>query len=109
MFVPTNVDYQLVHSFIVQSRSLDYLRQGLTPLLEWNLSWTPKFFIVDFSPEQISIIEELFPCKLKFKFSLTLFFIFTQNNVLGFQLQTPGKIMAFQMCSGEFLILKTHF
>lgn len=72
VFVPTNVDYQLVYCFIVQSSKLDYLRQGLAPLLEWNPSWSPKFFTVDFSIEQINIIEEMFPCKFNASYKVSV-------------------------------------
>lgn len=61
VFVPTNVDFQIVYSFVVQARSKQCLKEGLTSLMEWNSYWTPKFFVVDFSHDQIHVIESLFP------------------------------------------------
>lgn len=63
VFVPTNVDFQIVYSFVVQARSKQCLKEGLTSLMEWNPYWTPKFFVVDFSHDQIHVIESLFPCE----------------------------------------------
>jgi len=61
VFVATNVDYQLVYCFIIQTRNKACVKEGLELLVAWNPSWSPKIFTVDFSKEQIEAIELLFP------------------------------------------------
>ena len=35
--------------------------EALQILCEWNPGWTPKYFICDFSEEQITAVENVFP------------------------------------------------
>lgn len=63
VFVPTNVDFQLVYLFMVQSRSNTSLRNGIVKLAEWNPDWSPKFLIVDYGIERLSMLDQLFPSK----------------------------------------------
>lgn len=61
MYVQTNVDFQLVGEFIVQTNSNAMISEGLQKIKEWNPGWTPKFVVVDFSEEQINAVESVFP------------------------------------------------
>jgi len=70
LFVPTNVDWQLVYLFMVQSRSTKCMKDGLKSLIEWNPYWSPKFLSIDFIKERLPIFEEIFPG------TVTVFFFF---------------------------------
>ena len=63
LFVQTNVDYQLVASFIVEMRNKESIIQGLTSIKEWNPAWSPKYIIVDYSDEQMEAVKDVFPGK----------------------------------------------
>lgn len=59
--VKTNVDYQVVASFIVQHETADPIAETLNILKDWNPSWNPKFFMTDLSEQEINAVEEVFP------------------------------------------------
>lgn len=61
LYVQTNVDFQLVGEFILQANTACMLMEGLQTFKEWNPGWSPKFVTVDFSEEQISAVENIFP------------------------------------------------
>ena len=58
--VKTNVDYQVVGSFVIQDESTDSIKEALNILKDWNPYWSPNYFMTDFSNEEISAIEETF-------------------------------------------------
>ena len=59
--VKTNVDYEVVASFIVQHETADPIAEALNILKDWNPSWNPKFFMTDLSEQEINAVEEVFP------------------------------------------------
>lgn len=59
--VTTNVDYQIVGSFDVQSETADAIFEALMVLKSWNPRWKPSCFMVDYSDKEISAIERLYP------------------------------------------------
>ena len=59
--VKTNVDYQIVGSFVTQSERTDAIKEAIGILKEWNPNWKPNFFMTDFSEEEIQAIEETYP------------------------------------------------
>lgn len=61
IYVQTNVDFQLVGEFIVQTNSNAMISEGLQKIKEWNPGWSPKFVVIDFSEEQINAVETVFP------------------------------------------------
>ena len=62
--VKTNVDYQIVGSFVIQSETTDSIYEALSVLKSWNPKWNPSYFMVDYSEEEMSAIGKLFPGKL---------------------------------------------
>jgi len=66
IFVQTNVDYQLVGTFIVEVRNKESIMQGLTSIKEWNPGWAPKYFVLDYSEEQDGAVKALFPGSSQF-------------------------------------------
>lgn len=61
LFVQTNVDYQLVATFIVEMRNKESLIQGLSSIKNWNPTWAPKYITVDYSDDQMEAAMEVFP------------------------------------------------
>ena len=66
IFVPSNVDFQLVYVFIIQTVSKECLLEAIQPILDWNMGWKPKYITVDFSKTQIAATETLFPSKISY-------------------------------------------
>ena len=62
--VKTNVNYQIVGSFIIQRETQISIFEALQILSSWNPGWIPSNAMCDFSNEEIKAIEELFPGKL---------------------------------------------
>ena len=63
LFVQTNVDYQLVASFIVEVRNKASILQGLSTVKDWNPGWLPKYIVIDYSDDQSEAVKEVFPSK----------------------------------------------
>lgn len=59
--VKTNVDYQVVGSFIIQHETTEAIAEALQTLKQWNQSWKPQFFMTDLSEQEINAVEEVFP------------------------------------------------
>ena len=59
LWVKTNVDYCAVASFVVQTENSNAIWQALQVIRDWNPSWNPKFFMVDFCEAEIHAIERL--------------------------------------------------
>ena len=61
--VKTNVDYQIVASFVVQDESTKSITEALAILKSWNPFWDAKCFMVDNCEEEIQSIEANFSGK----------------------------------------------
>ena len=56
----TNVDYQVVASFVIQDESTDSIKEALQVLKQWNPEWKPSYFMTDFCEEEMTALEETF-------------------------------------------------
>lgn len=61
--VRTNVDYQIVGSFVIQDECTDTIKEALAIFKNWNKVWSPKFFMTDCCDEEINALEETFDGK----------------------------------------------
>ena len=61
LVVKTNVNYQIVGSFVLQSETSESIAEALKVICDWNASWSPLYFMVDYSEEEMSAITSLFP------------------------------------------------
>jgi hypothetical protein len=61
LVVKTNVDYQVVGSFVTQGESKECIMEGLKVLSSWNPGWKPACFMTDFCEAEFNAIEEVFP------------------------------------------------
>lgn len=63
LVVKTNVDYQVVGSFVLQNEASTNIEKALKVISDWNPDWSPKSFLVDYSESEIGAVERLFPGK----------------------------------------------
>ena len=61
LVVKTNVNYQVVGSFVLQSETPDAIAEAQGIIKTWNAAWNPSYFMVDHSEEEMSAIRRLFP------------------------------------------------
>ncbi len=63
MCVKTNVDYQVVATFVSESESTENIEEALNIIKEWNPEFQPRYFMTDYSNEEMSAIGTVFPAK----------------------------------------------
>lgn len=63
LVVKSNVDYQVVGSFVLQSEASTNIEKALKVIANWKPDWCPKSFLVDYSEVEIGAVERLFPGK----------------------------------------------
>lgn len=61
-FVPvkTNVNYQIVTSFVTHNETTESISEALGVLREWNPGWNPEYFFTDHCEQEINAIEDTF-------------------------------------------------
>ena len=57
----TNVNYQVVASFILQDETTAAITEALSIIKIWNPTWEPKCFMVDNCDGEIKSIGHIFP------------------------------------------------
>ena len=63
LVVPTNVDYQVVASFVIQNETSQCIREALQIIQKETAGWNPKCFMTDNCEQEITAIEGVFPGK----------------------------------------------
>ena len=63
LLVQTNVDFQAVGVIVVSKQRNYGLIEGLKRFREWNISWNPDYFLVDYSVDIQEAISAVFPGK----------------------------------------------
>ena len=58
--VRTNVGYSIVAEFIVQSEDTDSILEALNIVKQWNPTWSPSYFLCDYSEAEIGALEQAF-------------------------------------------------
>ena len=61
LVVKTNVDCQAVAIFVCEGESTHNIMETLNVIEIWNPSWSPMYFMTDYSDEEIGAIENTFP------------------------------------------------
>ena len=61
LVVKTNVNYQVAGSFVLQSETSHAITEALEVIKGWNNGWKPAYFMVDYSEEEMSAINRIFP------------------------------------------------
>ena len=60
LMVKTNVDYQVVATFVVQDENKESTKEALEFIKSWNPEWKPKVLMVDNDSEEILALQEVF-------------------------------------------------
>jgi hypothetical protein len=63
--VKTNVDFQIVGTFICEDESTESIEEALVIFKEQNESWKHSFFLTDFDESEIAALEHVFPGTLR--------------------------------------------
>ncbi|XP_047124564.1 uncharacterized protein LOC100210608 isoform X2 [Hydra vulgaris] len=61
LVVKTNIDYQVVAIFVCENETTDAITEALMCIKEWNSKFQPKYFLTDYSNEEINSLESVFP------------------------------------------------
>lgn len=61
--VPTNFNYMVVATFVVESETTVAITEALNVLKRWAGDWEPAYFMTDYALEEIQAIEAVFPCE----------------------------------------------
>ena len=64
--VKTNVDYQIVGTFITENETKRAILEALNKFKEWNHTTSPNFCMTDYCNEEIDALEETFAGKMCF-------------------------------------------
>ena len=60
LVVQTNVDYQVVGSFVIQHETSQSIKEALQILQKETNEWSPKYFMTDNCEQEITAIEDVF-------------------------------------------------
>ena len=60
LFVKTDVDYQIVGTFVCEQESTENITEALNIIKDRNPGWKLLYFMTDYSDEEITSIETLF-------------------------------------------------
>lgn len=63
LVVPTNLDYQIVATFVIENESKESITEALSIVKAWNPSLKPLFCMTDYCNEEIDSLEGVFPGK----------------------------------------------
>eukprot|EP00794_Sanderia_malayensis_P003968 gene3968-4519_t len=60
LVVKTNVDYQIAGAFVTENEDTDSIKEAMAIIKKWNPEFEPKYFMTDYSNEEINAIEDSF-------------------------------------------------
>ena len=58
--VKTNIDYQVVATFVVESETKNAIAEALQVIKEWNPEFNPRVFMTDYDKAEIGAIRRTF-------------------------------------------------
>ena len=58
--VKTNIDYQIVGAFVSENESEESITEALQILKQWNPEFQPKYFMTDYSTEEVGAVKAVF-------------------------------------------------
>ena len=61
MVVKTNVDYQIVVSFVIENQTYEAISEAVAVIKSWNPKFNPKYGMTDYCHEEIRALENNFP------------------------------------------------
>ena len=60
LVVKTNIDYQIVATFVTENETQESIEEALNVIKYWNEGFTPKFAMTDYCIEEIHALESVF-------------------------------------------------
>ena len=60
LVVKTNVDYQVVATFVLENEDTNSIQEALEIIKSWNPDYFPKYFMTDYCNEEIHAIENVY-------------------------------------------------
>ncbi|XP_065657884.1 uncharacterized protein LOC136082459 isoform X2 [Hydra vulgaris] len=60
LVVKTNVDFQIVATFVSESETFDTIKKALNVIKSWNLDFQPLYCMTDYCNEEIRALESVF-------------------------------------------------
>ena len=60
LVVKTNIDYQFAGAFAPENESEKSITEALRILKQWNPEFKPKYFMTDYSTEEIGALKTVF-------------------------------------------------
>lgn len=64
--VRTNVHYVPVAEFMIESETTENIKEAIDILKTWNPSWSPSYFMMDYSEQEYQAIHLAFPDSSKY-------------------------------------------
>lgn len=59
--VPTNLDYQIVATFVIENESTESITEALNVIKSWNPTLKPLYCMTDYCNQEINSLEDVFP------------------------------------------------
>ena len=84
LVVKTNVDYQVVATFVTENESTESIVEALQVIKQWNPTYKPRYFMTDYSKEEIAALEDVFPGNMWHNKSNVYIKILIQNEVIPY-------------------------
>ena len=63
LVIKTNVDYQVLATFLIEGEARENITAALTKNKEWNPDFNPLYAMVECCPEEINAMETFYPGK----------------------------------------------
>ena len=60
LVIKTNIDYQIVGAFVSENKSLGNITEPLQILKPWNPKFKAKYFMTNYSTEEIRAVKTVF-------------------------------------------------
>ena len=61
MFAKTNLDYQIVESFVIENETYEAISEAVAVIKSWNPEFDPKYRMAYYFHEEIRALENNFP------------------------------------------------
>ena len=59
--VKTNIDYQIVETFVTENETQDCIEEALQIIKSWKEDFLPQYGMTDYCTKEINAMENVFP------------------------------------------------
>ena len=105
--VRTNVNYQVIGTFIVQNETKEEIKAGIEVIKAWNKKWHPRFFMTDFDEKEINTLEdsfegaEVYLCDFHREQAWTRWVSATKNKVKEYKIEVLARLRRLAKAESE--------